>query len=299
MPDVRPAPVCARTVRRTGWIGTHIGTVALLILGLPCAAALAAQPEPWQMWSQPAATPTMHLITDLHAYLNWLMLGVCVAVMGALGFVLWRFHHSRNPEPSTWSHNTPLEVAWTLIPVAILVAVAMPSFKLLYFMDSTEEADFTVKVIGHQWYWSYEYPDHGNFTFDSWMKYPEELEGDEPRLLAVDEHVVVPVGATVRLLFTSDDVIHSWAVPALGIKNDSIPGRISESWMQIEQPGTYYGQCSELCGVNHGFMPIAVRAVPDEEFQAWLADAQENFARVDPPPPARESEPVSVADAAD
>jgi len=267
--------------------------LVLAAVSLLSGAARADQPEPWQMWSQPAATPTMALIEDLHLYLNGLMLAVCVVVMGLLVFVMWRFHHTRNPTPSTRAHHTPLEVLWTLIPVAILVAVAVPSFKLLYVMDRTEAADFTVKVIGHQWYWSYEYPDHGNFAFDSWMKYPDELEPDEPRLLAVDEAVVVPVGATVRLLFTSDDVIHSWAVPAFGIKTDAVPGRISESWMRVDRAGTYYGQCSELCGVNHGFMPIAVRAVPPEVFQAWVADAQARFARVESP-----NEPVALADIA-
>jgi cytochrome c oxidase subunit 2 len=258
---------------------------ALLGVGLVAlrpAAAWADQPTPWQMWSQPAATPTMARIDDLHVYLTWIMVGICVLVIGLLAFVMWRFHHSRNPVPSTRAHNTPLEIVWTLIPIAILVAVAVPSFNLLYYMDRTAEADMTVKVVGHQWYWSYEYPDHGGFGFASFMKYPEELEPGEPNLLAVDQPLVLPVGATVRVLLTASDVIHSWAVPALGVKTDTVPGRISETWVRIERPGVYYGQCSELCGVNHGFMPIEVRAVPPEAFETWLVAAQAEFAAAPP-----------------
>jgi cytochrome c oxidase subunit 2 len=238
-------------------------------------AALAAQPQPWQMWAQPAASPTMAKIDDLHIYLTLIMVGICLLVFALLFYVIRRFHHTRNPVASKRAHNTPLEIVWTLIPVAILVAVATPSFNLLYYMDRTAEADMTVKVIGHQWYWSYEYPDHGGVALDSFMKFDEELEPGDPRLLAVDEPMRVPVGATVRLLLTADDVIHSWAVPALGIKSDTVPGRLAETWMRIEEPGVYYGQCSELCGVNHGFMPIEVRALPQAEFDAWIEETRQ------------------------
>ncbi|MBB4287174.1 cytochrome c oxidase subunit II [Roseospira goensis] len=256
-----------------------------LLAVLP-ATALAAQPTPWQMWSQPAATPTMARIDDLHGFLTWIMVGITVLVMGLLGFAMWRFHHRRNPVPSQRTHNTPLEIVWTVIPIAILLVVAVPSFNLLYYMDRTTEADMTVKVVGHQWYWSYEYPDHGGFGFTSFMKYPEELAPDEPRLLAVDQPLVLPVGVTVRLLLTASDVIHSWAVPALGVKSDTVPGRISETWVRIEAPGVYYGQCSELCGVNHGFMPIEVRAVPRDDFETWVESARAEFAHAAPPVPA-------------
>ncbi|MCY4405402.1 MAG: cytochrome c oxidase subunit II, partial [Rhodospirillaceae bacterium] len=161
---------------------------------------------------------------------------------------------------------------------------AVPSFRLLYFTDRVEDADMTLKAIGHQWYWSYEYPDHGDFTFDALMLEDDELEEGQPRLLATDEAVVLPVGAKIRLLTTADDVIHSWAIPALGVKMDSVPGRVNETWFQINREGTYYGQCSELCGTLHGFMPIMIEAVSQEDFDAWVVEAQEEFAAADETP---------------
>ncbi|MQX35017.1 cytochrome c oxidase subunit II [Roseospira navarrensis] len=256
-------------------------------------AALAAQPQPWQMWAQPAASPTMAKIDNLHIYLTLIMVGICLLVFALLFYVIRRFHHSRNPVASKRTHNTPLEIVWTLIPVLILVAVAFPSFRLLYFMDRTTEADMTVKVIGHQWYWSYEYSDHGGIAFDSFMKFDEELEPGEPRLLAVDEPLRVPVGANIRLLLTADDVLHSWAVPALGVKQDTVPGRLVESWMRIDEPGVYYGQCSELCGVNHAFMPIEVRALPQAAFDAWIEETRQ--AQGLPPADDPASHPTSTA----
>lgn len=231
------------------------------------------QPQPWQMTFQAAASPVMERITSLHNYITVVMILVVVLVMALLAVVMVRFNARANPKPQTFSHNTVLEVAWTAIPVLILLVIAVPSFKLLYFMDRTNEADFTLKVTGHQWYWSYEYPDH-NLAFDSFMKDSSALEPQDPRLLAVDNEVVIPVGATVRVLMTSQDVIHAWAVPALGVKTDSMPGRLNETWIRADRAGTYYGQCSELCGVNHGFMPIAVRAVSAEEFKSWVEKTQ-------------------------
>lgn len=261
---------------------------ALAVLALVAVAAMpalapglawAGQAEPWQIWHQDPATPVMEQIESLHQFLVWICIGIVALVMLLLGIVIVRFNEKRNPVPARFSHNQLLEFGWTAIPVAILVIVAIPSFKLLYFMDRTQEADMTLKVTGHQWYWSYEYPDNGGFMFDSFMKYPDDLEPGEPRLLAVDNEVVLPVGTTVRVVMTSQDVIHSWAVPSLGVKTDNVPGRLTESWLRIEEPGMYYGQCSELCGVNHGFMPIAVRGVTPQEFEQWVGEAQERFAK--------------------
>ncbi|GAB3131727.1 cytochrome c oxidase subunit II [Novispirillum itersonii] len=247
---------------------------ALLILGFSSGAALSdGQPQPWQMTFQAAASPVMERITSLHNYITVVMILVVVLVMALLAIVMVRFNAKANPKPQTFSHNTVLEVAWTAIPVLILLVIAVPSFKLLYFMDRTSDADFTLKVTGHQWYWSYEYPDH-NLSFDSFMKDASALEPNDPRLLAVDNEVVIPVGATVRVVMTSQDVIHAWAVPALGVKTDSMPGRLNETWIRADRAGTFYGQCSELCGVNHGFMPIAVRAVSAEEFKGWVQKTQ-------------------------
>lgn len=253
--------------------------------------AQADQPVPWQMGYQEAASPVMAQVEDLHNFITIIMVLIVLLVVALLAYVAIRFSAKANPVPSRTTHHTLLEVAWTVIPIVILVVISVPSFKLLYYMDRTYDADITIKAIGHQWYWSYEYPDHGNFAFDSFMKYPEDLAEGEPRLLAVDNDIVVPVGKNVRILITSTDVIHSFAVPSLGLKTDANPGRINETWVRVDKPGTYYGQCSELCGTNHGFMPLAVRAVPQEEFDAWVIEAREKFASADGPAP------VSIADA--
>jgi cytochrome c oxidase subunit 2 len=260
--------------------GSWRTTAALSVLGSVAAPAVAQADGlavPWQMGLQEAASPVMERISSLNGYLTVIMIAVVLLVMGLLAYVILRFNHKANPEPSKTTHHQILEVAWTAAPVIVLVAIAIPSFKLLHYMDRAQDAAMTIKATGHQWYWSYDYPDHA-FTFDSFMKYPDDLEEGEPRLLAVDNQVVVPVGKTVRILTTSTDVIHSFAVPSLGLKTDANPGRINETWVRVEAPGTYYGQCSELCGVNHGFMPIAIRAVPPATFDQWVAEAREQFA---------------------
>lgn len=236
------------------------------------------EPQLWGVGMQEAATPVMSEIRNFHDLLLLIIFGIGIFVFCLVGYVLFRFRASRNSSPSQKSHNTILEIIWTLVPIIILVIIAFPSFRLLYFMDKIEDADFTVKVIGHQWYWSYEYPDHSNIGFDSMMIEDKDLKPGQPRLLAVDNPLVLPVGKTIKILATSDDVIHSWAVPSFGIKKDTVPGRINETWVRIEMPGTYYGQCSELCGPRHAFMPIAVKAVPQEEFNAWLEGAREKYA---------------------
>jgi cytochrome c oxidase subunit II len=253
--------------------------IAAPVLLLADGAALAAQPTPWQLGFQPPATPIMDRMESFHNLLLWIITVITLFVLALLAWVCVRFRASRNPTPSRRTHNTILEIAWTAVPVLILVVIAIPSFKLLYYQDVTPEAELTIKAVGHQWYWSYEYPDNGNFAFDAYMVADGDLQPGQPRLLATDNSVVLPVDTTVRVLVTATDVLHSWAVPAFGVKMDAVPGRINETWVRIEEPGTYYGQCSELCGTNHGFMPIMVEAVSKDEFEAWTREAQQEFAR--------------------
>lgn len=258
--------------------GIIFGLLSVLVI---TGKAAAEEMSKWSVSFQEPVTPVMEQIVDLHGTLTILITLIVLFVFGLLAYVVLRFRASKNPEPATFAHNTKLEIIWTAIPVLILALIAGPSMRLLYYMDRTHEADMTIKAIGHQWYWSYEYPDHGNFTFDALMVDEADLEEGQPRLLATDNKIVLPVNKNIRLLATSDDVIHSWAIPSFGIKVDTVPGRTNESWVRIEKEGTYYGQCSELCGVNHGFMPIAVEAVSQEKFEAWVAEAKEQFARVD------------------
>lgn len=263
----------------TSTIRRAFGASAAAMPFLPqCAFAQERQPWPWQIDFQAAASPTMERIAALTLSINLIIVAIVVLVTALVVYAAWRFRASRNPNPARWTHNTRLEIAWTTIPVIILLAIAFPSFRLLYFMDRVQEADMTLKVTGHQWYWSYEYPDHG-FTFDALMVQPEETKPGQPRLLATDNPVVLPVGVPIRIQLTADDVIHSWAVPAFGIKTDTVPGRLNETWVQVDQPGIYYGQCSELCGVNHAFMPVMIRAVPKAEFDEWVSQAKQQFAR--------------------
>ena len=190
-----------------------------------------------------------------------------------------RFNRKRNPTPQKFTHNSIIEVLWTVIPVIVLVAIAIPAFRLLYFMDRTSEAEMTIKAIGHQWYWTYEYPDLGeDISFDAVMLEEDELSEGQFRLLETDETVVVPVDTNIRLLVTADDVLHAWTIPSFGIKIDAVPGRINEGWFRVDAEGTYYGQCSELCGRDHGFMPIRVEAVSKEAYAEWAAYAQEEYA---------------------
>jgi cytochrome c oxidase subunit 2 len=252
---------------------------ALIGLAMGSGEAIAAQPEPWQLNFQPAASPVMERVESLHDLLLWIITLISIFVLALLVFACLRFRASRNASPSRRTHHTLLEIAWTAVPVLILVVIAIPSFKLLYYMDRIPEPEMTLKAVGHQWYWSYEYPDDGNFTFDAYMVADGDLQEGQLRLLTTDNAVVLPVDTDIRVLVAATDVIHSWAVPAFGVKTDAVPGRINETWVRIEQPGMYYGQCSELCGDYHGFMPIMVRAVGKQEFEAWTKLAQEQFAR--------------------
>ncbi len=255
-------------------------------------------PQPWQMNLQPPGSETMEKIVSFHNELIYIITAIALFIMALLVYVMVRFNAKRNPTPTKTSHNTVLEILWTVIPILILVYIAIPSFKLLFFEGRLPDAQMTLKVTGHQWFWSYNYPDQGNFGFDSLIKCrtTEECAGDKDdkgnipiRLLDVDNPVVVPVDTVVRVQLVSEDVIHSWAVPAFGVKTDAVPGRLQETWFKIEHEGTYYGQCSELCGQDHGFMPIRIEAVSKEAFAAWAKAAPEKFkAQNEVPAPAKE-----------
>ena len=241
--------------------------------------AIANQPKEWQLGFQNAASEGMRDIVNFH---NNLLLPIIIAISVFVLFLMIyasvRFRASRNPNPSKTTHNVAVEVLWTLIPCLILIVMAVPSFKILYKQDTIPKADLTIKAVGYQWYWGYEYPDE-NVIFDSYMIKEEDLKENQPRLLAVDNEVVVPVNKVVKVLITANDVLHAWALPAFGVKRDAVPGRINETWFKAEKEGTYYGQCSELCGIKHAFMPIAVRVVSDEEYAEWLSDAKIRFSK--------------------
>jgi cytochrome c oxidase subunit 2 len=254
---------------------------ALLLLATTGSAFAAEGPRPWQMVFRDAATPTMEKITEFHDLLFIIIVVITLFVLALLLYVAVKFNEKANPTPSKTTHNALLEVAWTTIPIIILVVIAVPSFKLLYFADKTKDAEMTLKVTGHQWYWSYTYPDHDGLEFDSNIVAEEDLKKGQKRMLTVDNEVVLPVNTNVRLLFASDDVIHNWAVPAFGLKLDATPGRVNETWTRVTREGTFYGMCSELCGVSHGFMPINVRVVSKEAFKRWIIEAKKKYASTD------------------
>ena len=227
------------------------------------------QPSPWQLGFQKAATPIMEQITSFHTFVTVIIVVIALFVLALLVYVMVRFNESSNPLPSRTAHNTPLEIAWTVVPIMILVAIAIPSFRLLFAQYDMPPPDLTITATGSQWYWTYEYPDHG-ITFDSLMVQEADLKEGQPRLLTVDREVVVPVNKNVQVGVKANDVIHDWAMPSFGIKLDAVPGRLQSTWFRAERTGVFHGQCSELCGRNHAFMPITVRVVTDEEFADWL-----------------------------
>jgi len=252
---------------------------------------------------QPQVTPIGEEAAGFHN--NWL-LPLCaiisVFVLALLLFAIVRFRRGANPTPSRNSHNTMIEVVWTLVPVLILVGIAIPSIRLLRHQYSPPAADVTVKVIGHQWYWSYELPDYG-VTFDSYMlkeandptrqaNQRARTDNDGPPLLAVDNRLVIPAGKVVKFIVTADDVIHSFAMPAFWIKQDANPGQLHETWAKVDRPGVYFGQCSELCGARHGFMPIAIEVVPQAQFAEWVGKNGGHM------PGAQPAAPATVAAAA-
>jgi cytochrome c oxidase subunit II len=269
---------------------------ALLIMAMPSGAALAqavGAPRPWEMGMQPAFGPVKQQQIDLHDLVLVIITVITLFVTGLLLWVMWRYNAKRNPVPSRTAHHTALEIAWTVIPVLILVVMAIPSFRLIYYEDKTRDADLTVKVTGHQWYWEYSYPDKGPIDFSSYIIPDDQLKPGQRRLLDVDNQLVVPVGKNIRVLQTSTDVIHSWFVPALGVQRYAIPGRTIETWFRVDQPGVFYGECNQICGTNHSRMPIVVRAVSPQEFDAWLIEAKTKFS--DATPVRNTSEPRLLA----
>jgi cytochrome c oxidase subunit 2 len=268
-------------VRLRNWLAAPALLVAALAGGaLPAAAQdsgnleTIGKSENWQLGLQEAATPVMEQVHAFHDLLMVIITAITIFVLVLLLYVAYRFSEKRNPTPSKTSHNTLLEIAWTAIPVIILVVIAIPSFKLLYYEDQIVDSEMTVKAIGRQWYWSYAYPDHGDFEFDSFMKRADELDENDYRQLSVDNPLVLPVDTNIRIQITSSDVLHSFAMPSFGIKTDAVPGQLNETWARIQEPGIYYGQCSEICGSGHADMPIAVHALPKDEFQAWVESEQ-------------------------
>jgi cytochrome c oxidase subunit 2 len=256
-----------------------------ILTGARAALAGLGQPSPWQVGLQQSASPVMDNIIWFHDFLLYIITGIAGFVLILLVVVMVRFNARTNPIPSRTTHNTLIEIAWTLIPIVILMFIAVPSFKLLFLQLNVPAADLTVKATGKQWYWSYSYPDNGQFEFDSLMLKEGERKEGQPRLLAVDNEMVVPVNKTVRVITTGSDVIHSFAVPSFGIKIDAIPGRINETWFTATREGVYYGQCSELCGKDHAFMPIAVHVVSEQAFSAWVEEAKKKYARDEALPP--------------
>ncbi len=255
---------------------------------LASATGALALPYNWQTGFQPAASPVMQQIETFHTFVLYIITLVTLFVLALLIWIIIRYNQRANPVPSKVSHNTILEVVWTILPVVILVVIAIPSFKLLYYEADIPPYDLTIKAIGKQWYWTYEYPTKGDFQFDSLGLSDDRAKAaGEPRLLGVDNIVVVPVNKVVRVITTGADVIHSWAVPQFGVKMDAVPGRLNETWFKATQLGTFYGQCSELCGAHHAFMPIEVKVVSEADFEAWAATAKKKFASADEPAPTR------------
>lgn len=258
------------------WLGI-LGVLSTMA-GLGIASSVQAQPivgvpHDWQTGFPASYTPLQEKVASLNDLLLVIISLICALVLALLLYAVWRFHASRNPVPATTTHNTVIEIAWTVIPILILVIIAIPSFRLLYYGDKAVDPAFTVKVVGHQWYWSYEYPDQGNFVVDSRILSEADRVKQKPtvpRLLAVDEEMVIPKGTTIRIIGTAADFMHGWTVPGFGIKKTVIPGRLNEGWINVLNEGYYFGQCSQICGNNHSFMPIAIRVVSKPEFDKWV-----------------------------
>jgi cytochrome c oxidase subunit 2 len=236
-------------------------------------------PKDWQLGFNEPATALMSDVIAFHSYILMpIITGISILVLGLLLYIAYRYNSTRNQTASMTTHNTVIEVLWTVIPVILLIIIAIPSFRILYTAETIPKADLTIKAIGNQWYWSYEYPDYDDFSFDANMLQDEELSDPSLRLLETDTQIVVPVNKVVKLLITSNDVLHAWTIPAFAVKRDAVPGRLNETWFKAEKTGTYYGQCSELCGPKHAFMPINVKVVTQDEFDNWLSFAKEEYA---------------------
>ena len=252
--------------------------VAICLLGQSAYAELGLS-EDWQLSFQEPATDLMSDIISFHSYILMpIITGISILVLFLLLYIAFRFNSSRNQVASTTTHNTVVEILWTVIPVVLLIVIAIPSFRLLYVSETIPKADLTIKAIGNQWYWSYEYPDYGDIVFDANMLNDDELSDPKLRLLETDTQIVVPVNKVVKLQITSNDVLHAWTIPAFGVKMDAVPGKLNETWFKANQEGLFYGQCSELCGPKHAFMPINVKVVSEKEFEDWIAFAKEEYA---------------------
>ena len=259
----------------------NFGLAAILGLATPlllAAPALAQLPHNWQMGMQTAHSPVEVSVQSLNGLVLYIITAITVFVAGLLLWVSFRYSVKRNPTPTRTSHNTFLEVAWTIVPVLILVVIAIPSFRLIYFEDRTHNADMTIKVTGHQWYWEYTYPDQQNLDFSSYIVPDDQLKPGQHRLLDVDNQLVLPAGKNIRILTTSADVIHSFFIPSLGVQRYAIPGHTIETWVKVDVPGDYYGECNQICGTNHSRMPISVHALSPADFTAWIATAKAKFA---------------------
>ncbi len=260
-------------------LGLFAGTTVLMIAG----GVWAAEPQPWQFGLQPPAGSIAEKATSLHNLLLVIITAISLFVLALLVYTCVRFRQSANSKPSKTTHNAVIEVLWTVVPVLILVVIAVPSFRLLYYMDKTQDTEMVIKITGNQWYWNYEYPDE-ELSYDSYMIDEAELKKGQKRLLEVDYPMVVPAGTRVKLLVTGNDVMHAFFVPSLAVQTYSIIGRVNEAWIDVpEGANTYYGQCNQICGVNHAYMPIVVKALEKKEYEAWLAGAKEEFASVETP----------------
>lgn len=268
-------------MQRSRRLTTGYGLLPLLGLAVPlllAAPAWAQLPHNWQMGMQTAHSPVEESVQSLNSLVLYIVTGITVFVAGLLLWVSFRYSAKRNPKPTRTSHNTFLEVAWTIVPVLILVVMAIPSFRLIYFEDRTHNADMTIKVTGHQWYWEYTYPDQQNLDFSSYIVPDDQLKPGQHRLLDVDNQLVLPAGKNIRILTTSADVIHSFFIPSLGVQRYAIPGHTIETWVKVDMPGDYYGECNQICGTNHSRMPISIHALSPTDFTAWIATAKVKFA---------------------
>jgi cytochrome c oxidase subunit II len=286
-------PVFLRTIAIAA---AMIAVAAALLMPDRAAFAGLGQATPWQIGLQDAASPVMEWVNWFHNVVLVIVTLITLFVLALLVIVMVKFNARANPTPSRTTHNTLIEVLWTVVPVIILVVIALPSFRILFMQLNTPPADLTVKATGVTWNWKYEYPDNGGFEYDSLMVPDKDRQPGQPRLLTVDNELVVPVNKVVRVLVTGFDVIHAFAVPSFGIKVDAIPGRLNETWFTATKEGWYYGQCSELCGKDHAFMPIAVHVVGEAEFNTWVEAAKKKFAAAPKPTDvAAASLPVAAA----
>lgn len=262
------------------WFWALVSGLSLSVLmpSLVWAQAVVGAPHPWEMGMQHSYGPIKDRIIDLHNLVLAIITVITVFVAALLLWVMVRYNARRNPVPSQTSHNTVLEIAWTVIPVLILVVIAIPSFRLIYYQDRTPDPDMTIKVTAHQWYWEYQYPDQGNIDIESRFVHDEDLKPGQIRLLDVDNQLVIPVGKKIRILTNSTDVIHSFFIPSFGVQRYAIPGRTIETWMEADQVGTFYGECNQICGQDHSRMPISVRAVSESDFKAWAQEAKKSAA---------------------